>query len=111
MLSISQEETPVFDTQFSRWRGLLYFIACRVLDDRDEAEEAVQNCLLSATAHPPTFESQGAFRSWLLRILIDKALVILRQKKKARRHCLEQVFRCWPAHNSNRSAPLRTKTS
>jgi DNA-directed RNA polymerase specialized sigma24 family protein len=81
MLSISQEETPVFDTQFSRWRGLLYFIACRVLDDRDEAEEAVQNCLLSATAHPPTFESQGAFRSWLLRILIDEALVILRQKK------------------------------
>ena len=110
MLSISQEETPVFDTQFSRWRGLLYFIACRVLDDRDEAEEAVQNCLLSATAHPPTFESQGAFRSWLLRILIDEALVILRQKK-AHRHSLEQALRCWPVHNSNRSAPLRTKTS
>jgi len=82
MLSISQEETPVFDTQFSRWRGLLYFIACRVLDDRDEAEEAVQNCLLSATAHPPTFESQGAFRSWLLRILIDEALVILASEKE-----------------------------
>jgi len=92
VLSIIQEETPVFDTQFSRCRGLLYFIACRVLDDRDETEEAVQNCLLSATLHRPKLKSEGAFRSWLLRILIDEALQILRQKKSTPTTCPEQVF-------------------
>jgi hypothetical protein len=48
VISFIQEESPVFDTQFSQSRGLLYFIANRVLDDSEEAEEAVQNCLLTA---------------------------------------------------------------
>jgi DNA-directed RNA polymerase specialized sigma24 family protein len=78
VLSIIQEETPVFDAQFSRCRGLLYFIACRVLDDYEGAGEAVQNCLLTDTRNTPKFESVGALRSWLLRILIDEALQILR---------------------------------
>jgi len=81
VLSIIQEETPVMDTQFSRCHGLLYFTACRVLDDREGAEEAVQNCLLTATRNTQKFKSEGAFRSWLLRIVIDEALQILRQKK------------------------------
>jgi DNA-directed RNA polymerase specialized sigma24 family protein len=89
MLSNIQDETPVFDTKYSRCRGLLYFIACRVLDGRGGAEEAVQNCLLTATPHPPKFESEGAFRSWLVRILIDEALLILRQKRV---HLQPQVF-------------------
>jgi DNA-directed RNA polymerase specialized sigma24 family protein len=92
VLSIIQEETPVFDTQFSKCRGLLYFIACRVLDDCEGAEEAVQNCLLTATRNTPKFESVGALRSWLLRILIDEALQILRQKKSTSTTSPEPVF-------------------
>jgi RNA polymerase sigma-70 factor, ECF subfamily len=84
--------TPVFDTQFSQSRGLLYFIAHRVLDDSEEAEEAVQNCLLTAIRNPLMFESEGAFRSWLVRILIDEALLILRQKNRTSATCHEQVF-------------------
>ena len=82
MLCNIQVETPVFDAQFSRWRGLLYFLATRVLESRDGAEEAVTNCLLTATRNPPSFDSQGAFRSWLLRILIDEALQILLREKE-----------------------------
>jgi RNA polymerase sigma-70 factor (ECF subfamily) len=90
--SFIQEESPVFDTQFSQSRGLLYFIANRVLDDSEEAEEAVQNCLLTAIRNPLKFESEGAFRSWLVRILIDEALLILRQKNRTSATCHEQVF-------------------
>jgi DNA-directed RNA polymerase specialized sigma24 family protein len=92
VLSIIQEESPVFDTQFSRCRGLLYFTAYRVLDDSGGAEEAVQNCLLTATRNTQKFESEGAFRSWLLRIVIDEALQILRQKKSTATTSPEQVF-------------------
>jgi DNA-directed RNA polymerase specialized sigma24 family protein len=81
VLSIIQKETPLFDAQFSQYRSLLYFAAYRVLDDCEGAKEAVQNCLLTATRNTPKFESEGAFRSWLLRILIDEALQILREKK------------------------------
>jgi DNA-directed RNA polymerase specialized sigma24 family protein len=75
-----QDKTRAFDTQFSRCRGLLYFIASRVLDS-DGSEDAVKNCRLTAVRNLPEFESEGGFRSWLLRILIDEALRILRQKK------------------------------
>jgi len=40
----------------------------------------VENCFLAAICHPQEFESEGSFRSWLLRILINEALQILRQK-------------------------------
>ncbi len=77
-------ETPaVFNTRFSRCQGLLYFIACRVLDGYEGAENAVQNCFRAASRNPPKFEHESAFRSWLLRVLIDKALVIRRQRSKA----------------------------
>ena len=74
----------LFYSQFFRCRGLLHFVAGRVLDSRKEAEEAVQNCLLTALRTFRRFESEGAFRSWLLRILIDEALQILRQRKNSR---------------------------
>jgi len=34
-------------------------------------EESMQNCWLAASRTPPRFESKAAFRSWLLRLLID----------------------------------------
>jgi DNA-directed RNA polymerase specialized sigma24 family protein len=91
LFSRIQNETSAPHTQLSRYRGLLYFVASRVLEDRQGAEEAVENCLLAATRNPPTFDCEGAFRSWLLRILIDEALQILHQERSASTSFLEPV--------------------
>ena len=80
----------VFDGRFSRCRRLLYFMARRVLGGSEGAEEAVQNCFLTASRNPPRLEHEGAFCSWLLRILIDEALLILRQKNRTSATCHEQ---------------------
>jgi hypothetical protein len=61
----------------SRYRALLHFVADRVLDNPDRAAIAVENCLLSASRHVPTFDCEGAFRSWLVRLAIDESLAIL----------------------------------
>jgi DNA-directed RNA polymerase specialized sigma24 family protein len=68
----------VFDEWFSRCRQLLHFIACRVLGGSERADLAVHNCWLTASCKLPHFEREGAFRSWLLRVLIDEALAIHR---------------------------------
>jgi len=86
-----QNETSAPDTQLSLYRGLLYFVASRVLEDRQGAEEAVENCLLAAIRNPPTFDSEGAFRSWLIRILIDEALQILHQERSMSTGLLEPI--------------------
>jgi DNA-directed RNA polymerase specialized sigma24 family protein len=51
-----------------------------VLGGDERAEDAVKNCWRSASSNPPHFEHEGAFRSWLVRILIDEALALLRKK-------------------------------
>jgi len=76
-----QEHIKVFDARFSRCRGLLHFMACRVLGSNEGAEDAVKGCWRRASRNPPKFAYEGAFRSWLLRILIDEALALLRKKK------------------------------
>jgi DNA-directed RNA polymerase specialized sigma24 family protein len=69
-----------FDSRFSRSRRLLYFVASRILGESEHAEKAVQNCYCSAAGELRDFEHEGAFRSWLVRILINEALAILRER-------------------------------
>jgi DNA-directed RNA polymerase specialized sigma24 family protein len=60
---------------------LLHFVAGRVLGGPERTEDVVENCWLKASRNPPRFEYEGAFRSWLVRVLIDEALAILRQNQ------------------------------
>jgi DNA-directed RNA polymerase specialized sigma24 family protein len=78
-----QEHFVVFENRFSRCCPLLQLLACRILNSHEEVEKAVQNCRITASRNPPRFEYEGAFRSWLVRVLIDEALAILLQRKAA----------------------------
>jgi hypothetical protein len=69
--------SELFNDWFSRCRGTLHFTACRVLGGAEGADLAVQNCWLRASRNPPTFDREGAFRSWLLRILVTEALTLI----------------------------------
>jgi DNA-directed RNA polymerase specialized sigma24 family protein len=75
------ERKQAFELQFSRSRRLLHFLARRILNCVQEAEEAVKNCRLKASRNPPSFSSEGAFKSWLVRILIDEATLLLRSRQ------------------------------
>jgi len=79
--SNSQENPEALDVLFSRYRRVLYRIAYRVLENHQEAKDAVCNCLLAASCNVPQFENEGAFRSWLVRVLIDEALAILYKER------------------------------
>ena len=82
IFSNSQGNLEALDVLFSRYRRTLLLVAYRVLGDHNQAEDAVQRCLQSAgSRHVPRIETEGAFRSWLVRILIDVALLILQERK------------------------------
>jgi len=69
------------DTLFARHRRLLHSLAVRILHNYEEAEDAVQNCMVLAFRNLPKFDCHGAFRTWLVRILINESIAILRKKK------------------------------
>jgi RNA polymerase sigma-70 factor (ECF subfamily) len=84
-----QGDTNAFEILFSRYRPILYRLALRILRNREESEDAVQNCSLVAFCKLETFKYEGAFRSWLARILVNEAITILRKRKRI--YCSETL--------------------
>jgi RNA polymerase sigma-70 factor, ECF subfamily len=66
---------------FARYYRFLHFLACRVLGGREDAEDVVQNCMLRAVRNLEQFNNDGAFRSWLARILVNEAITLLRKRR------------------------------
>jgi RNA polymerase sigma-70 factor, ECF subfamily len=77
-----QGDTDAFEILFSRYRPILYRLAQRILRHHEEAEDAVQNSSLAAFRKLKSFKYEGAFRSWLARILVNEAITILRKRKR-----------------------------
>ena len=75
---LSQQKL-IFAARLWRCYRTLHFIACSVLSGPERAEEAIGSCWRIASRHPQRFEHEGEFRSWLLRVLIDEALVLFRE--------------------------------
>jgi hypothetical protein len=86
-LSNSQGSLETLDVLISRYRHVLFLVAYRVLGSHAEAEDAVQNCLLTVNDNVPKFEHEGVFRCWLVRVLIDEAVTILAKQSSTRESC------------------------
>jgi len=78
----THEDPEVFHARFWRCYRLLHFIACRVLGGPKRVADAIEKCWLRASRNAPRFEYEGAFRGWLVRVLIDEALPLLRESQK-----------------------------
>jgi RNA polymerase sigma-70 factor, ECF subfamily len=77
-----QGNADAFEILFARYRPILYRLAQRVLRNHEEAEDAVQNCSLAAFRKLKSFKYEGAFRSWLARILVNEAITIFRKRRR-----------------------------
>src|SRR5579863_4977850 len=69
------------DALFARNTRALYQTALRVLGNPEDAEEALQEGLLSAYRNLPRFERRSQFSTWLTRIVINAALMRRRSKR------------------------------
>ena len=56
----------------------------RIMRNREDAEDALQDCLLNAFVHVKDFDERSRFATWLTRIAINAALVKLRKNRGAR---------------------------
>lgn len=88
-LRLNQQQ-PIFDARFRRCYRTLHLIASRVLGGPERAEEAIGNCWRRASGHPRHFDHEGEFHSWLLRVLIDEALVLFRESAQTRAAVLHE---------------------
>jgi RNA polymerase sigma-70 factor (ECF subfamily) len=55
----------------------------RIIRNREDAEDAAQECFLSAFVHLKGFDGRSQFATWLTRIAINAALMKLRKNRRA----------------------------
>ncbi len=70
-----------FATLSERYRQQLFRAAYRITRNCEDAEDAVQDTLLRAFVHMTDFDGRSSFGTWLTRIAINSALMILRKKR------------------------------
>jgi RNA polymerase sigma-70 factor, ECF subfamily len=81
LLAARNEHSTVFATLSDQYRKKLFRAAHRITRTREDAEDAVQDTLLRAFVHLDDFEGRSSFGTWLTRITINSALMILRRKR------------------------------
>jgi RNA polymerase sigma-70 factor, ECF subfamily len=64
--------------------GKIYGVSLRMLKNREDAEDNLQNVLVKAYYNIGRFEGQSQFSTWLFRITINEALMKLRRHKPER---------------------------
>jgi RNA polymerase sigma-70 factor (ECF subfamily) len=67
---------------FASYMRPLYQVALRVLRSPQDAEDALQDGLLSAFQHLREFHGRSQFSTWLTRIVINAALMRLRKSRR-----------------------------
>jgi RNA polymerase sigma-70 factor (ECF subfamily) len=74
-------ERAAYAALVERHQKAVYNVALRLVQDRDEAEEAAQAAFVKAYENLKSFDFNHRFFSWLYRIAVNEALNSLRRRK------------------------------
>src|ERR1700738_2387481 len=68
-------DNQAVEALFRRYQRPLFQTALRVMGNTEDAEDALQDGLLSASRNLKRFEGRSQFSTWLTRIVINAALM------------------------------------
>ena len=70
-----------FEELWARHSDTAFKSAYRILGNRDDAEDTLQDAWMKAFVHLKNFDGRSKFSTWLTRIAINSALMVLRRKR------------------------------
>jgi RNA polymerase sigma-70 factor, ECF subfamily len=70
-----------FGMLFQRYERKMFLVASRILRNREDAEDAVQQAFKHAFVHLNSFQGDSRFSTWITRIVINEALQLLRKRR------------------------------
>lgn len=72
-----------FGELYERLRTRIYHTVFRILRNADDAEDAVQRSFQRAFTNLGKFRGDSAFSTWMTRIAVNEALMMLRQRRSS----------------------------
>jgi RNA polymerase sigma-70 factor (ECF subfamily) len=77
-------DASAFELLVERHEGRIFSLAQRMTRNREDAEDVMQQSFQKAFIHLKKFEGDSLFSTWLTRIAINEALMLLRRKRGTR---------------------------
>jgi RNA polymerase sigma-70 factor (ECF subfamily) len=76
------KDEGAFEELVTRYEDKLYRLAMRFVRNETDAQEILQDAFLSAWRNLPTFEGRAQFGSWMYRVTVNAALMLLRSRNR-----------------------------
>jgi RNA polymerase sigma-70 factor (ECF subfamily) len=80
--TMSSADQAALAAVIARFHARMVAAAARVLNDHDEAEDAVQDAYLQAVRHLDQFDRRARLSTWLHRVVTNAALMRLRARRR-----------------------------
>jgi RNA polymerase sigma-70 factor (ECF subfamily) len=74
-------DLDAFDQLVSRYERKIFRLTLRITQNREDAEDAMQEAFLKAYEHLNAFQGDSRFYTWLVRIAVNQALMKLRKRR------------------------------
>jgi RNA polymerase sigma-70 factor (ECF subfamily) len=76
-----QGDTQAFEELVRRYQQRVLAIAQRITKNREDAEDVAQESIHKAFLHFDAFQEKSRFSTWLTRIVINEAFMLLRRRR------------------------------
>ncbi len=72
-----------FNELVNRYERKIFRLTQHITENREDAEDALQDAFLKAFSHLDQFQGNSRFYTWLVRIAVNESLMKLRKRKSA----------------------------
>ena len=76
-----QGDSTAFNELAERYQRNIFRLAQNITQNREDAEDVLQETFLKAYEHLPDFHGDSKFYTWIVRIAVNEALMKLRKRK------------------------------
>jgi len=73
-----------FSSLIRRYEGKIFRLAMNITQNREDAEDVLQEAFLKAYEHLDQFQGNSRFYTWIVRIAVNQSLMKLRKRKSDR---------------------------
>src|SRR5215813_2000801 len=74
-------DTQAFGELVRRYEGKIFRLAQHITQNREDAEDVLQETFMKAYEHLDQFKGDSKFYTWIVRIAVNQALMKLRRRK------------------------------
>jgi len=85
-------DAKAFSELLRRYEGKIFRLALHITQNREDAEDVLQEAFLKAYEHIDQFQGQSKFYTWIVRIAVNQALMKLRKRKSDRSVSLDETI-------------------